>query len=372
MMDDFEDTITSVLRAHDEGGPVDVTALRRGSLARARSIRRRRVGLTGAAAAVAIVGGAVAVNAASSPVSAPIGGGGSYGGSYGAPPGGPANAAVAVLPRAGEPGAAVRPDLVGHDPGTLHFDVDTGALGADEATYAVNPGVETATLAKDGLNFAWYALGPDRATLDGYTLLNTHATTLPEHPLILGRPATVERFAQGVLGTRAAYRISWQPVDGLWAAVAVDDPDLSRALKAANALKLNIAQRCVAPMLVTSLPAGYTWTGCNITLGTPDSDFPWEMSQVVLSRAGGGSVVVAIGNVSAVDHIVPNTTAVGHPAEWVDQQLTVPMDGWVNLYIGPGVQGGTLSQGEATDFAARTQVGTDFTDPTRWPARPVR
>src|SRR5262249_18494904 len=152
------------------------------------------------------------------------------------------------------PGAAVRPDLVAKDPGTLHFDIDAGALGADGAAYFVNREVESASLSKDDLNFAWYAIGPDLAKLRQYTTLSSDVVEMPDHPLIFGRPATIERFPTGLLGHDAAYRISWQPVDGLWAVIAVNDPDQSRVVKAAKALKLNVSQRCVAPMHLASLP----------------------------------------------------------------------------------------------------------------------
>lgn len=371
MTDEFEDIISSVLREHDTGA-VDVTALRRGSLTRARFIRRRRVALTGAAAAVAIVGTGAAMSAASGPGPVPF-----AGDSYGPSPGGPATTVIAALPRADAPGAAVRPDLVGHDPGTLHFDIDTAALDADGASYSVASGVETANLSKNDLNFAFYALGADRSELDKYTTLNTDVTELPDHPLIFGRPATVDRFPTGLLGHDAAFRITWQPVDGLWASVAVNNSDLSLAIKAANALKLNVAQRCVAPMHVASLPAGYTWTGCGIAVGADD---PWQSSYVELSRAGGTSVVVMIGNISPVDRIVPNTTAAGHPAQWVDQagipkQLVVPIADHVNLDIcletAPGSATDSLTPAMAADFAARTEIGTDFSDPSVWPSRPV-
>jgi hypothetical protein len=178
-------------------------------------------------------------------------------------------------------------------------------------------------------------------------------------------------------GPDAAYRISWQPVDGLWAVVAVDNPDLSFAIKAAQALKLNVAQRCVAPMHVTSLPAGYTWTGCGITVGT---DTPWEMSNIELTKPGAPLVALAIGNVRPVDRIVPNTMAGGRPAQWVDQagipkQLLVPIEGWVNLDICLEAMAGSaadsLTPALAADFAARIEVGSNFTDPTAWPSRPV-
>jgi hypothetical protein len=370
--EEFEETISLVLREHDTGA-VDVTALRRGSITRARSIRRRRVGLTGAAAAVAIVGTGAAMTAASGPGSVPFGSDSSYGPS----PGGPATPAIAALPRADAPGAAVRPDLVGHDPGTLHFDIDAGALGANFVSYAVSPGVESASIGRDNVNFAWYGVGQGRTELNKHTTLNTDLTELPDHPLIFGRPAVVERFATGLHGAGAAYRISWQPVDGLWASVAVDDPSLSLALKAANALKLNVAQRCVAPMHVASLPAGYIWTGCGITVG---ADVPWESSYVELSKPGTAAVVVMIGNVSPVDRIVPNTTAAGHPAQWVNQagipkQLVMPIADRVNLDICleavAGSASDALTPAMAADVAERTEIGTDFSDPLAWPSRPV-
>jgi hypothetical protein len=104
------------------------------------------------------------------------------------------------------------------------------------------------------------------------------------------------------------------------------------------------------------------------------------MSNVELTKPGSPPVMLSIGNVRPVDRVVPNTTAGGRPAQWVDQagiakQLVVPIDGWVNLNIGleaaPGSHTDSLTPAMAADFAARTEVGTDFTDPSAWPARPV-
>jgi hypothetical protein len=367
--EEFEGAVSAALHEHDAGA-VDVTALRLGSIARARTIRRRRVGLTGVAAAIAIVSGGTALSLASAPAPVQFGGGGAYDPS---PAPGPVTPKIPTLPRAEARGAAVRPDLVGHEPGTLHFDVDTQALGVDAVSYYTGHGYEEASLGNSNVFNTWYTLGPDRAALLPHNTLNTDVTTMPEHPLIFGRPATLEKYGRGLHGDGVAWRISWQPVDGLWVVISVDDPDQARAIKAAMALKLNVSQRCVAPMHLTSLPAGYTWTGCGISVGTR---LPWENSDVELSKAGGGTVLISVGNVTPVDTIVPNTTVAGRPAQWVQEpgqpaNLVVPIRGWVNVNVGGGPDGPALTQAAAIDLAQRVQVGNEFTNPLAWPVKPV-
>ena len=372
MNEELENAVAEALRAHDAGA-IDVTALRRGSIARARTIRRRRVGLTGAAAVVAIVGAGAAVSAASDPSgTAPS----ADGGSYGPPHSGAASATLLPLPAGDAPGAAVQPDLVGSDPGTFHFDIDTRSLGADGASFSVDHRVETASLSNGDINNTWYALGHARADLTGSTTLNTELSEAPEHPSIFGRPATLERFAKGLSGPGAAWRITWQPVDGLWAAVSVDNPDSARAVKAAMALKLNISQRCIAPAHLT-LPAGYTWTACGISRGPHR---PWDCSFLSLSGGAGKDVLVSIGNVSSGEDFVANTTVGSRAAQWIAKpgttsQLVVPINDWVTLDVGvssaPGNSPASLTQAEATQLAALIQVNDDFTDSAGWAARPV-
>ena len=192
---------------------------------------------------------------------------------------------VTHLPASGAPGAAQRPDLVGTDPGTLHFDVDTAALNASGISWRSDKGIELADVWNREVNHfnTWFGLSPQKDTAlagVGGSALNGLGIK-PTDTTILGRPATIEDFGKLMGGDLGVWRLTWQPVDGLWAVVMVNAESVDAAMTAAQTLKLDRAQRCVTPMHLSSLPNGYTWTGCDALFGP---DLPWELGGATLTN----------------------------------------------------------------------------------------
>jgi hypothetical protein len=377
MSEELEDIVAQVLRSHDTGA-VDVTALRVGSLTRARTIRRRRVGLAGAAVAAVMVG------AGATAAAGPGGDGPPQLGGHPSPsasgPG--ADGVTTSLPLSDAPGAAVRPDLVGKAPGVLHFIVDTAAIGATGIDYGTRAGIESATAWNGAVGHfnTWYYLAQQRASLDTYD----HLARLdqPHDPAVntgvFGRPATLIRYPNGLDGKQPMYQISWQPADGLWARVDVEANDPDTAMKAVFALKLSRSQRCVVPMRLSSLPAGYTWSGCDVGFGPSK---PWQTGDLWLTDAHGTELGLEIGNFTTDQPFAANTTVGSRPAQWIEQSpqhpgtLFIPVTDWVNVLItavdSGGQPDGSFTKTDATQVAELIDIGTDFTDPTTWPATPV-
>jgi hypothetical protein len=157
-------------------------------------------------------------------------------------------------------------------------------------------------------------------------------------------------------------------------------------MKAVFALKLNHSQRCVAPFRLGQLPTGYRWTGCEISLGPSK---PWETAGITLTGPKGHEIGVNIGYYSTGKPFTANTTAGGRPAQWIEQseqpsgtsgtsttvaQLFIPVTDWVNIFIDApsrGAANASMTKADAVHFAALIDVGSNFTDPTAWPERPV-
>lgn len=384
MSEYLEDEVVEVLRIHGADA-VDVTALRVRSLARARHIHRWRIGLTSAATAVAVFGLGTLISASSGVDASPTFGAASPYGSAAEP----TKAGVTTsLPPSDQPGAAVRPDLVAKDPGTLHFDVDTAAIGVTGISYSNDGGVESAQTWSGAVGHytVWYSLAQTRADLDRNNVVMGQSHDPVVNTEVFGRAATLARYPGGVDGKQPVYQITWQPTKALWAKVEVEADDTAAAMKAVFALKLNHSQRCVAPFRLGQLPTGYRWTGCEISLGPSK---PWETAGITLTGPKGHEIGVNIGYYSTGGPFTANTTAGGRPAQWIERseqpsgtsgtsitpaQLFIPITDWVNILIdapSTGAANDWLTKAEAVQFAALIDVGSNFTNPTAWPERPV-
>jgi hypothetical protein len=164
--------------------------------------------------------------------------------------------------------------------------------------------------------------------------------------------------------------------------VRVEANDPETAMKAVFALKLNRSQRCAVPFRIGALPAGYTWTGCNVMLGPSK---PWELSGVELTDGKGNTFGVSIGYLSTNGPFAANTTVGGRPAQWVErsetpsgsgvstsgEELFVPIQDWVNLCVTGSAQGTRMTESDATQLAGLVEVAVDFSDPTKWPVPPI-
>jgi hypothetical protein len=379
MSDEVEVAVADVLRTRGDGA-VDVAALRVGSFARVRANRRRRVGLVGVTAVLMLVGMAAVVPVVSEADLPPT-----FGGAFPsieAPD--PRIGGIATpLPPSDEPGAAVGPELVGRDPGTFHFDVDTAAIGATGMWYSISDGVESASAWNgSGQHLdTWYYLAQKREDFDRLRLSGQDPITPVVDTQVFGRPAKLANLGAVVGGSTPVRRLSWQPVDGLWVTVDVRTDDPETVMKAAVALKLNRSQRCVAPFQIGTLPAGFRWTDCSVGLGPSK---PWEASSVGLTNAQGNHISVSIGNSSTDQEFAASTTVRGRPAQWIDRserhdgsgvsvtpaQLFIPIQDWVNLSISGRAQA-DVTRAEAVQVGELVDVSVNLTDPATWPVRPV-
>lgn len=348
----------------------------RGLVARARTIRRRRIGLTGVAVATALVG----VDALA-PLPSGVGGSSTIGaGSPATSATRPGKGVTISMPPSDQPGAADRPDLVATDPGTFHFDVDTAAIGASGISYSSQGGVEAAQAWNPAVGHfnTWYYLAPQRAAIDPRGSLGDNPHDPAVDTQVSGSPATMVRYPSGYDGTHPVDEVTWQPVDGLWARVDVEASDTTAAMNAVFALRLDRSQRCAVPFRLASLPAGYTWTGCDVSFGSSSS---WEVGGVWLSDADGHEVGVKIGNLSTGEAFTANATAGDRSAQRLPKseqpigtsgtsstpsQLFIPVRDWVAINISRAE-----TQADAEQLAALVDVSTNFTDRATWPVRPI-
>ncbi|MET8151133.1 hypothetical protein ACIBSW_17135 [Actinoplanes sp. NPDC049668] len=277
MSADLDRTLSASLRQHaDAGSPIDPQPLLHAAVARGRRLRARRRAGSVALAAAAVAG--VAVISVWLPREQSTTPSGRHPSSSQAPspsPSGPLDVDPAKLPAAdGQPGAAEGPDLVGTDPGLLHFSVDTLAAASGQAvTWTSGPGLETVHLMSPSLR-VYVALAQSRQSLRALPPVVTSGTETVESatPVDIslgGRAATLRTSKPGqkVNGLpERVYAFEWQPVEGLWARVEVRAASRQRAVHILEQVDLHQARRCVLPYRLTSLPAGWTVSDCDVEL----------------------------------------------------------------------------------------------------------
>ncbi|MFJ6198579.1 hypothetical protein [Micromonospora sp. NPDC092111] len=262
-MTDLDQRITDALRERAEGA-VDTRRLTARAVAGGRARRRRR--RMGAGVAL----GLTAVLGLGTLAGLPGSGRGTV--LPGLPGAGPKQVApgvVAAPPRvAGVAGAATRPDLVGTDPGLLHFGVDP--VRARLLTWRTGRGVEGGRLELPGGRVVAVDLGTEVAAVED------SAHDGMAYP---ARPATaadfdgrVRQVPPGGPGGQPGWFLRWQPVPGLYArvhTVATDDADLREAVAA---LRLDEAHRCASPLRLTALPPAARLATCEVNvIGFPGS-----------------------------------------------------------------------------------------------------
>ncbi len=262
MPTDLDRRLAAVLRDH-AGAPIDPEPLVIRARHRGRRLRRRRRAALGTSlAAVALLALAVI-------------------------PGMTRPAGTLQPPAAPDrPGAQQRPDLVGTDPGTLHFTADGVLPGADRATWAAGRGVETVALrSPDGQ--ARFALTRSAAALDALpqTLASAGTPTPPAATDLGGTPATAWSDPAPGGGPPVQF-LRWQPTPGLWAQLDISAPATTDALAAAARLRFDGARRCAVPFSLTSLPKAASVQQCSITLQTGASPPFTEAAVIVGDPAG--------------------------------------------------------------------------------------
>jgi hypothetical protein len=381
---DIERAITDTLRTHADR-EVDTDALLTGATGRARVLgTRRKLIVAGAVvAALAVTGAAVATVPALRALPEPAGPTDTAQPGVTPPP--PGGYHVPTLPVAdGIAGAAARPDLVGKDPGVLHFDLAAEAAGAYQIWWTAGEGHESVDIggAKSRLRLD---LGPDRGKLDklnrvgGFSdIWDTGVTTgggdpreqPTRHITIGGRPATLDetRYVHSV----SVWVLHWQPVDGLWARVEGGGVSRDDALAFAARVRpaLDRSRRCVVPIQVATLPSGLRWTGCGVAFSGYDPTM-WN-SIVTFADASGEAISVRTEGGPPPPGPTPSTdrTVGGHPATWSGRLLTImyPVFGDVLVELAPGTP---PSEQAATRLGEVVEMRGRPGDPDSWPARSV-
>lgn len=404
-MIDIESRVAESLRARADRAVPASGGLRAGAVARARTIRRRRVaaGSAGVLVAVATAG----VLAVPSLLAGEVGQSGSPGAAGPAPMQAVTTSGPTTLPELAEvPGAAEQPGSVGTDPAVLHFDAYLEQLGAEESQWRSGPGYEGVTGSAASGQPRWdLYIGSDADTLDrnrpwpGHVLLYADGDTMPlydegepRQTTVDDRPATIQKVTQSDLdelgppdtlppATRIAslegfgakgptWVLRWQPVDGLHAIVQVRGDDRELAFEVAGALRLDRAQRCAMPLRLAAIPAGAEWTGCRTALAHgPAGGVTWVRSGIELTGPGDDEVLVYAEDAARADHpgdadVVPNRTVAGHPAWWSTEApagLYVPELGPAAVFV----EG--ADEATATQLIEDLTVASDLTQPDSWP-----
>jgi hypothetical protein len=262
---DLDRVLSASLQAHaDAGSPIDPQPLLHTAVARGRRLRVRRRAAT-TALLVTVFAGA-AVTTALLPRHHP----GTSLNPVPAPSSSRAQADLGRLPAAGgQPGALARPDLVGSDPGLLHFSVDTLADSSRRVTWTSAPGLETADVQRYDFQ-VFVALARSRQALDaprlGYTGSPRTVMSDPVETSLGDRAATLrtsepwdDTYQQA---PARVYSFVWQPVAGLWARGDVQTSSEERAAEILRQVHLDRAHRCVLPIRL----AGTTVADCEVAL----------------------------------------------------------------------------------------------------------
>ncbi|WP_444952147.1 hypothetical protein [Micromonospora ureilytica] len=277
-MRDLDELIVTSLR---EGADTDVDAqaLLAGAVGRGRTqVRRRRISLgLGFAMVVAMTVGAITAGPRLWPgmnaddqrwdLAAPS----------------PGWRDPAALPGApGVPGAADRPDLVGTDPGLLHFDAPTLTANAEHRRWTSADGYEQIEAGING-RIVYAAISANMSLLD----------------------AAPRQGAQ-----RQGFVLREQPVPGLW--LRVDAPSQQIARQVARTVDLGHAQRCALPFQLSTLPAAARVTSCSVSFGR----HTYSSGGVLISRSHDGATmeVQAGHDPQSTSRKQPNYTITGKPA----------------------------------------------------------
>ena len=201
---------------------------------------------------------------------------------------------LAVLPDAGQPGAATRPDLVGTDPAVLHFSADTLAEDATVASWLSEPGTESVQVVRGDLDIR-LTLARSAGQLPASI---TDTLSAPADIRVGARPATV-RVAAGLSapprdGDWNLYLIDWQPVDGLWARAEVQMREQDAAVTAIEHVRLDQSRRLTLPFSTGTPPAGATerGRGVDLRMDTPGATPGLTVTAVTRLTVGGRGLSV--------------------------------------------------------------------------------
>jgi len=246
------------------GSPIDPAAIMQVAAANGRRIRTRRrlatVVLAAAAVAGILVTGTLTPRRSDSNTPTPP---------DPRPTGSPeVTGNLGRLPDAvGQQGAGQRPDLVGTDPGVLHFSMDDLATDAASARSISKSGYEVSSV-----------YGPDVRML--VTLTHTKKTfPLPDSMIkdlgaemsepvagtVDGLPGTVSSSQDLGDGYRL-FSVTWRPAGDLWANAEVQAVTADRALELVQKIRFDRVKRCATPFTIGQLPPGAALLSCEVDL----------------------------------------------------------------------------------------------------------
>ncbi|MEH0929287.1 hypothetical protein [Micromonospora sp. CPCC 205558] len=348
-MTDLDERIILTLRERAEG-QVDIGQLTSGAVARGRARRaRRRVAVGGTALGVATVLG-LGVAGGGLPVDVPWTGAK------------PATQAATPATAPGVPGALARPDLVGKDPGLLHFGVDPAR--ARYLSWRSADGLESAQLDLGGAAPVSFSLARSDGVAEELYLEGDRyvpAVTVPPYD------GQLVRFDLDVDGSDPVWVLRWQPLPGLFARLRTEAPTDAALQAARSALRLDEAHRCTAPMRLTAMPAGAWNAGCEVTV----TNFPaaLDVSLIVDGRGARSMEVRLQYPLSSVgDRPEPNATAGGraayvHPQGEKMELLDIPK---AHVTAGWGLPHRGFTEEDAATVLGGVQIAEHLDRPSTW------
>lgn len=264
MPNDLDQMLADSLQERAEvGSPIDPAPMMQAAVVRGRRIqfRRRLVSTTLAALTVgAIVTAGVLVPRHADHVPPPAGSREVTGGN------------LDRLPAADyTPGAASQPNLIGTDPGTLHFTLGTLPKNAESAGAGTEAGYEWASASAGDFSIL-VTLAQAKSDLErlpaGYTQVTglpaPTATTFAGHPALIST-LTSKDPVNGRPPTTVV--LSWPTGAGPWIKIRVAAATPEKALQLAQQVRFDQAQRCIVPFKFDYLPPKAALLGCSVNLG---------------------------------------------------------------------------------------------------------
>ncbi|MGC4867905.1 hypothetical protein ACLQ3B_21020 [Micromonospora sp. DT53] len=348
-MTDLDQRIISTLREHADG-QVDIGRLTTAAVARGRARRvRRRAAVGGTALGVAAVLGLGVAGGGGLPVEVPW---------TGAKPA-VRSATPAAAP--GVPGALARPDLVGKDPGLLHFGVDPAR--ARYLSWRSADGLESAQLELGGSAPVSFHLARSAGVAEEVHLESDRLIPAVAIPPYDGE---LTRFSMAD-GVDPIWVLRWQPLPGLFARLRTVAPTDAALQAARSALRLDVAHRCSAPMRLTALPAGAWSAGCKVTV----TDLPDALDvSLIVDGRGDRSMEVRLQYPHSIvgDRQEPNATAAGRPVYVYPQGEKMELLDIAKAHVtaGWGLPQSGFTEEDAATVLGGVQVAEHLDRPATW------
>jgi hypothetical protein len=174
---------------------------------------------------------------------------------------------LALMPPADAPGAAQRPDLVGTDPGLVHFDIGDLASRAGMASWNSSATEEqaSATLVNGSVQVSLLrgaAAYPKNSVLK----LTWVKPGAPFRMTVAGVPATVRTVPDACGPERPCQVFVWEPVPGLRAYAEAQTRTPEEAVTLLEQVRFDRSVRLIQPYRFDTLPPGAVPTANRISL----------------------------------------------------------------------------------------------------------